>query len=486
MAYKVTPEEIKIWKEKKKKSKLKKAILKGDIEYQEMAQLALEEIEKNEIYAEILNLSNKKKDPTDIRIVNMEEAISYYCKANVKTEFTERATLIFDGIRSGERFVGDMIDTINTIIDLMKSGVPNMSDNFLDYHELIDILDKSNEGSLNNIEKKLKEEIESNSITMEVLEEILSIYKKQKKITNEHIDQIESLLLNDNLSIDDIIVDDLEEEVQDLHFAIEKNDKEMVIELIESGADVNKKNDYGKTALMSSIIECQFNNQTEIIKLLLENGAKTNKQNNDGNTALHFAASFGSSDIVTLLIKHGANINITNKNGEKAIDVANRNNNYPIVKVLESSMATDKFININRFKVPEGVYTKYLAEEDETHLEEAITKISSLAQQGNREGLDELESLIKANCSDPQKCTFYKTQGMRMSSGDNSEYINKLVDFAASDGLLEHISESQSCMTPLMLSPDGLETAINSIREASNKKEVRVFQLLYAQFTINA
>jgi ankyrin repeat protein len=55
---------------------------------------------------------------------------------------------------------------------------------------------------------------------------------------------------------------------------------------------------------------------TETIKLLLEKGADVNRENRHGNTALLFAAYEGSTEMVKLLLEAGANVNATN--GEDA------------------------------------------------------------------------------------------------------------------------------------------------------------------------
>ncbi|PWF94171.1 Ankyrin repeat protein [Spiroplasma poulsonii] len=60
----------------------------------------------------------------------------------------------------------------------------------------------------------------------------------------------------------------------------------MVKLLIENGAEINHKNQFGNTPL----ILASQNGHTEIVKLLIENGAKINHKNQFGNTPLILAS----------------------------------------------------------------------------------------------------------------------------------------------------------------------------------------------------
>ena len=61
---------------------------------------------------------------------------------------------------------------------------------------------------------------------------------------------------------------------------------ESVRELINQGADINRRDDSGRTALMFAVV----NRHYETMKLLLEHGADVNARSKQGGTALMGAA----------------------------------------------------------------------------------------------------------------------------------------------------------------------------------------------------
>ncbi len=85
--------------------------------------------------------------------------------------------------------------------------------------------------------------------------------------------------------------------------------------LLEYGANVNAKDKYGGTALMEGC----YDNEIDIVRLLLEYGANVNAKDKYGVTAL-MHARFLEIDTVRLLLEYGANVNAKDKNnGETAL-----------------------------------------------------------------------------------------------------------------------------------------------------------------------
>src|SRR5438105_358286 len=94
-----------------------------------------------------------------------------------------------------------------------------------------------------------------------------------------------------------------------LHWAVEREDPDMVDRLIKAGATVNAKNDYGATPMS----EAALSGNVKIMEKLLVAGADVESANADGQTALMIISRTSNVDGVRLLLKHGAKVNAVEK-----------------------------------------------------------------------------------------------------------------------------------------------------------------------------
>jgi ankyrin repeat protein len=90
-----------------------------------------------------------------------------------------------------------------------------------------------------------------------------------------------------------------------LHWAVQKDDLDMVERLLKAGAGVKTKNDYGSTPMS----EAALNGNVAIMDRLLKAGADVESPNADGQTALMVIARTSNVEAAKLLISHGANVN---------------------------------------------------------------------------------------------------------------------------------------------------------------------------------
>ena len=88
-----------------------------------------------------------------------------------------------------------------------------------------------------------------------------------------------------------------------LHVAIPSNNEACVKCLLESGVDIEARDEYGWRPLHIAI----RHGQSQIVKVLLRHGADVEALAGDGWRSLHFAARFCQREIVKVLLDHGAN-----------------------------------------------------------------------------------------------------------------------------------------------------------------------------------
>jgi hypothetical protein len=107
--------------------------------------------------------------------------------------------------------------------------------------------------------------------------------------------------------------------------------------------NVNVKDDvHGATPLHDAAV----NGHVEIARLLLQNGAEVNMKSNYGWTPLLCSAIQGHVDILHLLVENGADLEAQDVDGERALHDAAYNGNLPFIQELISRYHVD--INARR------------------------------------------------------------------------------------------------------------------------------------------
>jgi hypothetical protein len=115
--------------------------------------------------------------------------------------------------------------------------------------------------------------------------------------------------------------------------AILQKDNETVKQLINSGFDINKKDNHGQTALHVAV-HC---GNVEIVKLLLSKGAKVNAKDKEKQTPFLMIGGDDDSqakEIFRLLIDAGADVNVEDEDGETLLMSACEDEELEAVKLL--------------------------------------------------------------------------------------------------------------------------------------------------------
>ena len=120
-----------------------------------------------------------------------------------------------------------------------------------------------------------------------------------------------------------------------LHWACFWDSAKSVKFLIQHGAQIDAKDEFGKTPLH------EYHVGVEVAKLLIESdsgGALINAKDEFGVTPLHKAAFYGKCDVVKYLVENGAQIDSKDIFGNSPIDESSGDvKNYLIEKLTEIS-----------------------------------------------------------------------------------------------------------------------------------------------------
>jgi len=130
--------------------------------------------------------------------------------------------------------------------------------------------------------------------------------------------------------------------------ACRSGDVESVRHLLNAGAGVNARDEYGYTPLHAAC----FHGHPAIVRLLIEAGADVNAKEKDGGyTPLHYACLHGRTETVRLLLEAGADPNARSKRGLTPLDLA--------MKLRPDNPHREEIIDLFREHHPELVFERF-------------------------------------------------------------------------------------------------------------------------------
>ena len=126
-------------------------------------------------------------------------------------------------------------------------------------------------------------------------------------------------------------------QAHELSDAVLQDDVGKVKQLIKAGADLQVLDDRSNRNGRYPLNWAAWQNNVDIINALLDAGADINKANLTGFTALHHAIENGSKEAAALLIKRGANLNAVNRNGMTPLQFAEAKGNQEVAAMIKEA-----------------------------------------------------------------------------------------------------------------------------------------------------
>lgn len=123
-----------------------------------------------------------------------------------------------------------------------------------------------------------------------------------------------------------------------LHFASAMRKLAVVKRLLERGSDVNIRTDFGMIALHCAA----QSGDEELVKALITCNSDIDVQDDTGSTPLIGAIDHGNTSMALQLLQHGADVNVQDENGMTALHFASARGNLMIVqKLMEQHMSVE-------------------------------------------------------------------------------------------------------------------------------------------------
>lgn len=127
---------------------------------------------------------------------------------------------------------------------------------------------------------------------------------------------------------------------QSLEVAISLRDCSEVGRLLGEGADANRRRSGPQkiAPLMMVVVSDDVSSMLCIMRELIRHGADVNRTNSTGETALMWASHYGQIEYVRVLLEHNADVRMVDYWGNSAIDYARREGHQAVASMLESAL----------------------------------------------------------------------------------------------------------------------------------------------------
>lgn len=256
-------------------------------------------------------------------------------------------------------------------------------------------------GDTHTVEWFLREGFDLSSQTWNILEDTWS---------KGHLDVVKILLENNFLNKVNLTQEEINKTIKNqtlLHVAAKYGLKDCAITLISSGADINRKDDYGMTPIFTAVLASKLN----ILKVFIDYGADMKVKDNSGEPLLHVATSESNVDAMAVLLDLGAPVDCENSKGIT-----------PLFKAVELDDIKSMYVLIFH-----GANLNYMTKSGNTPLHEAcvgssLDTVGTLVDLGatvdKKNRLEETPLYIAAKNKNLELMTYLLTKGADLYTKD--------------------------------------------------------------------
>ncbi len=117
-------------------------------------------------------------------------------------------------------------------------------------------------------------------------------------------------------------------------------------ERVEIMVNTTKLTQMQQKELNNKLIDAAKNGDIGKVKESITNGANVDARDENGKTALYWAARRGQIDVAKVLIAKGVNVNVKDKNNETAVEIAIRCGYHQIAELIDDSIKHRKALDI--------------------------------------------------------------------------------------------------------------------------------------------
>lgn len=174
-----------------------------------------------------------------------------------------------------------------------------------------------------------------------------------------------------------------------LHSAVRSWSAAIVKMLLQAGAEIDARDRSMGAGTPLIWAAGWFYRNTDILVTLLQHGADVNAKDSNDTTALTWAVAFGQYDNCKVLIEHGADVNAKNRQGVTPLFVAISHGSFDICKLLLENDADVSCVTPDGRHTPktvavQGGHSEIAALIDEYAARRAKKQAELLAHEGDR------------------------------------------------------------------------------------------------------